>query len=57
MVVVVKVLTDRYADYAMTMPHAKLIALRDEFNATPARADSIIEGIRSMYRWACERGL
>ncbi|MBU2963365.1 tyrosine-type recombinase/integrase [Citreicella sp. C3M06] len=54
---VMKVLTDRYSDYAMKMPQAKLIALRDEFNATPARADSIIEGVRSMYRWACERGL
>ena len=54
---VMKVLTERYADYAMVMPQTKLIELRDEFIATPARADSIIEGIRSMYRWACERGL
>ncbi|WP_010142089.1 tyrosine-type recombinase/integrase [Oceanicola sp. S124] len=54
---VMKVLTERYGDYAMAMPQPKLIELRDEFIATPARADSIIEGIRSMYRWACERGL
>ena len=54
---VMKVLTDRYADYASDMPQSKLLELRDEFVATPARADSIIEGIRSMYRWACERQL
>lgn len=54
---VVKILTERYADYAINIPPEKLVALRDEFVATPAWADSIIEGIRSMYRWGCERKL
>ena len=54
---VMKVLTDRYGDYAMNMPPEKLVALRDEYAATPAWADSIIEGIRSMYRWGTERRL
>lgn len=54
---VMKVLTDKYADYAMDMPQAKLVELRDEFVATPARAEGIMEGIRSMYRWAADRGL
>lgn len=54
---VMKVLTEKYADYALDMPQAKLVELRDEFVATPARADSLIEGIRSMYRWAADRGL
>ncbi|RAK24070.1 site-specific recombinase XerD [Salipiger aestuarii] len=54
---VMKVLTERYENYAMVMPQSKLVDLRDAFVSTPARADSIIEGIRSMYRWACERDL
>lgn len=52
---VMKVLTDRYANYAMEMPQAKLVELRDEMIETPAWADSVIEGIRGMYRWATER--
>lgn len=52
---VLRVLTDRYADYDMVMPQAKLVELRDELIDTPARADSVIEGVRSMYRWATER--
>lgn len=54
---IMAILTDRYADMAMDMPTRKLVELRDEFAATPARADSIIEGIRGMYRWASERQL
>ncbi|WP_406720363.1 tyrosine-type recombinase/integrase [Thioclava litoralis] len=54
---VMKVLTERYADYSLAMPTSKVIELRDEFSATPAWADSIVEGIRSMYRWAAEREL
>ncbi|WP_353888822.1 tyrosine-type recombinase/integrase [uncultured Paracoccus sp.] len=52
---VIKVLTDRYADYALEIPQAKLVELRDDMIETPAWADSVIEGIRSMYRWATER--
>jgi integrase len=54
---IMEVLTSKYADMAMEMPASKLVELRDEFSATPARADSIIEGVRSMYRWATERDL
>lgn len=49
------VLTGRYADMAMDIPTGRLVELRDEYSDTPARADSIIEGIRGMYRWATER--
>lgn len=54
---VMKVLTDRYADYALDIPPARLVALRDDMVETPAWADSVIEGIRAMYRWATERRL
>lgn len=54
---VMKMLTGRYADYAMEIPQAKLVELRDEIIDTPAWADSVIEGIRGMYRWATERRL
>lgn len=54
---VMKILTDQYADYALDMPTRKLVELRDDHLATPAMADSLIEGIRAMYRWAADRGL
>lgn len=54
---VMKILTERYADYAMEIPQAQLVELRDEMIDTPAWADSVIEGIRVMYRWATERRL
>ncbi|WP_240643535.1 tyrosine-type recombinase/integrase [Paracoccus siganidrum] len=54
---VMKVLTAKYADYALDIPPAKLVELRDEMIDTPAWADSVIEGIRAMYRWATERRL
>ncbi len=54
---IIEIFTIRYADMAMEIPTRKLVELRDEFSATPARADSIIEGIRGMYRWATERDL
>ncbi|WP_051142371.1 tyrosine-type recombinase/integrase [Paracoccus zeaxanthinifaciens] len=52
-----KVLTERYADYAMEIPQAKLVELRDDMIETPAWADSVIEGTRVIYRWATERRL
>lgn len=54
---VMKVLTDLYADYALDIPPAKLVDLRDSLIETPAWADSVIEGIRAMYRWGAERRL
>ena len=54
---VVKALTDRYADFALEIPQSKLVELRDDMIDTPAFADSVIEGVRSMYRWATERRL
>lgn len=54
---VMKILTAKYADYAMEVPTAKLVELRDDMIETPAWADSVIEGIRAMYRWATDRRL
>lgn len=54
---VMKVLTDRYAAHAMEIPQAKLVELRDDMIDTPAWVDSVIEGVRGMYRWATERHL
>lgn len=54
---VMKVLTENYADYALDIPTAKLVQLRDDLVVTPAWADSVIEGIRSLYRWGTERRL
>lgn len=54
---VMKVLATKYADYSLHMPPEKLVELRDDMIDTPAWADSVIEGIRAMYRWAAERKL
>ncbi|WP_325168784.1 tyrosine-type recombinase/integrase [Paracoccus caeni] len=54
---VMKVLTSKYADYALDIPQSKLVELRDDMIETPAWADSVIEGIRAMYRWAADRRL
>lgn len=41
----------------MDMPQAELVAFRDHFAATSGSADKMISAIRSMYRWAMERGM
>lgn len=45
-------LREEYGEYDMRMPQMKIIELRDSMLETPAWADSMVEGIRSMYRWA-----
>ncbi len=52
-----KRLEKHYGDYAMVMPQTEVVAIRDAYAETPAGADSLVESIRSMYRWACERGI
>lgn len=47
-------LRDTYGEYDMRMPQEKLIEFRDTLMDTPAWADSVIEGIRGMYRWAVD---
>lgn len=49
-------LADR-ADYSLHMPRKHVFEIRDKLAATPAWADSTVEAIRVLYRWACERGL
>lgn len=48
---------DLYGPYSLNMPTAKIIELRDDMVATPAAADSMVEAIRSLYRWACDVGI
>lgn len=39
----------------MGMPTSEIIKIRDDLAAKLATADSMVEAIRSMFRWACER--
>lgn len=41
--------------YPMEMPTSEIIKIRDDLAAKPATADSMVEAMRSMFRWACER--
>ena len=50
-------LRSEYGEYSLEMPTSAIIRLRDKMSATPASADSMVEGIRTMYRWAVERGI
>lgn len=43
------------AHNAATMPTSWVIRVRDEMNATPAAADSMVEAIRVVYKWAGNR--
>lgn len=47
-------LREAYGEYDMRMPQSKIVELRDEMMETPAWADSVVSGIRSMYRWAVD---
>lgn len=51
---VMKILREEYGEYDMRMPQIKIIELRDKMIDTPAWADSVVAGIRSMYRWAVD---
>ncbi|VCU58238.1 Phage related integrase [Tritonibacter mobilis] len=46
-----------YGEYSLDMPATKVVELRDSMMDTPAAADSMVEAIRSLYRWGCEAGL
>ena len=46
-----------YGEYSLDMPTAKIVEMRDSMIETPAAADSMVEGIRSLYRWACNVGI
>lgn len=47
----------KYGEYAIDMPTSKIVEIRDEMQDTPAMADSMVEGIRGMYRWGCDIGI
>lgn len=50
-------LREQYGEYHMMMPPERIIELRDDLAATPAAADSMIEAMRVMYRWAVSIGI
>jgi integrase len=50
-------LRDECGEYSMEMPSAEIINVRDKLSKTPAWADSMVEAIRTMYRWGIERGI
>ncbi|MDF1685310.1 MAG: tyrosine-type recombinase/integrase [Parvibaculaceae bacterium] len=47
-------LVEDYGDYSMDMPTSKIVELRNAMQSTPAAADNLVKGMRSMYRWACK---
>lgn len=44
-------------EYSSDIPTSEVIKIRDAMKDTPAFADSMVEAIRVMYRWAVERGI
>lgn len=52
-----KQLREKCGEFSMDMPSAEIIKIRDAMAPTPAFADSMVEAIRTMYRWAGERGI
>ena len=52
-----KKLRVQYGEYSLEMPTAKVVEFRDTMVDTPASADSMVEAIRSMYRWAISIGI
>lgn len=44
-------------EYEMNIPQEHLIEIRDKNAATPGKANNMMNAIRAMYRWACERGI
>ena len=47
---------DRYGDCHMDAPAAAFVEIRDAWAAHPGAADNLTKTIRSLYRWAMERG-
>jgi integrase len=50
-------LRNECGEYSMEIPSSEIIKIRDSMAETPAWADSMTEAIRTMYRWANERGM
>ena len=50
-------LRDECGEYPMLMPTAAIVQYRDKLSDRPAWADSMVEAIRGMFRWAVETGL
>lgn len=48
---------DSCGDYAMNMPQAELLKIRDTMSDTPGSADNFIKSMRAMYTWAVDRRL
>lgn len=52
-----KRLREQCGEYAMLIPTTEIVKIRDSMRETPASADSMVEAIRAMYRWAMTRGI
>lgn len=46
----------RFGQMSMQIPAAELFKLRDRMSRTPAAADSMIEAVSVMYKWAADDG-
>lgn len=49
-------LKSSYGEYSLRMPQSQVVRIQDDLADTPAWADSMVEAIRVMYRWAQKRG-
>lgn len=52
-----KELRDECGEYPMMMPTSAIVNFRNSLSDRPAWADSMVEAIRGMYRWAVETGI
>lgn len=50
-------LREQFGEYHMEMPTARIVEMRDNMASTPAAADSTVEAMRVMYRWAISVGI
>lgn len=49
-------MVEDWSAYSIKVPPGRILALRDRLSDTPALADSTIEALRVMFRWAMDRG-
>lgn len=52
-----KRIIDNWGEYSLEMPSSQLIKIRDQYQSTPAMADSLVEAMSAMYREAIEKGI
>lgn len=45
-----------YGEYDLDMPPSQIVKFRDSMAATPAWADSMVEALRTMFRWSISNG-